>query len=248
MCDIQNPASTADGPDRRTFLKRVTVATVAGLLGANLGGNVAYADALTKEQRDRMTPDEIIRLMRQGNERFRTGQRQERNFLREQQASAKGQYPAAVVLSCIDSRAPAEVVMDLGIGDIFNSRVAGNIANEDILGSMEFACQVAGAKVVLVMGHTTCGAIKGAIDRVQLGNLTNLLAKIRPAVEATPYDGERSSKNNAFVNAVARKNVELTMTNIRQQSSVLQSLESKGTIKIVGAMYDLDTALLEFLA
>jgi carbonic anhydrase len=248
MCDIQNPASTADGPDRRTFLKRVTVATVAGLLGANLGGNVAYADALTKEQRDRMTPDEIIRLMRQGNERFRTGQRQERNFLREQQASAKGQYPAAVVLSCIDSRAPAEVVMDLGIGDIFNSRVAGNIANEDILGSMEFACQVAGAKVVLVMGHTTCGAIKGAIDRVQLGNLTNLLAKIRPAVEATPYDGERSSKNNAFVNAVARKNVELTMTNIRQQSSVLQSLESKGTIKIVGAMYDLDTALLEFFA
>jgi carbonic anhydrase len=248
MCDIQNPASTADGPDRRTFLKRMTVATVAGLLGANLGGNVAYADALTKEQRDRMTPDEIIRLMRQGNERFRTGQRQERNFLREQQASAKGQYPAAVVLSCIDSRAPAEVVMDLGIGDIFNSRVAGNIANEDILGSMEFACQVAGAKVVLVMGHTTCGAIKGAIDRVQLGNLTNLLAKIRPAVEATPYDGERSSKNNAFVNAVARKNVELTMTNIRQQSSVLQSLESKGTIKIVGAMYDLDTALLEFFA
>jgi carbonic anhydrase len=248
MCDIQNPASTADGPDRRTFLKRMTVATVAGLLGANLGGNVAYADALTKEQRDRMTPDEIIRLMRQGNERFRTGQRQERNFLREQQASAKGQYPAAVVLSCIDSRAPAEVVMDLGIGDIFNSRVAGNIANEDILGSMEFACQVAGAKVVLVMGHTTCGAIKGAIDRVQLGNLTNLLAKIRPAVEATPYDGERSSKNNAFVNAVARKNVELTMTNIRQQSSVLQSLESKGTIKIFGAMYDLDTALLEFLA
>jgi carbonic anhydrase len=248
MCDIQNPASTADGPDRRTFLKRMTVATVAGLLGANLGGNVAYADALTKEQRDRMTPDEIIRLMRQGNERFRAGQREERNFLREQQASAKGQYPAAVVLSCIDSRAPAEVVMDLGIGDIFNSRVAGNIANEDILGSMEFACQVAGAKVVLVMGHTTCGAIKGAIDRVQLGNLTNLLAKIRPAVEATSYNGERSSKNNAFVNAVARKNVELTMTNIRQQSSVLQSLESKGTIKIVGAMYDLDTALLEFLA
>jgi carbonic anhydrase len=248
MCDIQNPASTADGPDRRTFLKRMTVATVAGLLGANLGGNVAYADALTKEQRDRMTPDEIIRLMRQGNERFRAGRREERNFLREQQASAKGQYPAAVVLSCIDSRAPAEVVMDLGIGDIFNSRVAGNIANEDILGSMEFACQVAGAKVVLVMGHTTCGAIKGAIDRVQLGNLTNLLAKIRPAVEATSYNGERSSKNNAFVNAVARKNVELTMTNIRQQSSVLQSLESKGTIKIVGAMYDLDTALLEFFA
>ena len=112
-------------------------------------------DALTKEQRDRMTPDEIIALMKQGNERFRTGQCEDRNFLREQKASAKGQYPAAVVLSCIDPRAPAEVIMDLGIGDIFNSRVAGNIANQDILGSMEFACQVAGAKVVLVIGHTT---------------------------------------------------------------------------------------------
>ena len=247
MCDLQNPASPGGQPDRRTFLKRATIATVAGLLGANLGGNVAYADALTKEQRDRMTPDEIISLMRQGNERFRTGQREDRNFLREQQGSAKGQYPAAVVLSCIDSRAPAEVIMDLGIGDIFNARVAGNIANQDILGSMEFACQVAGAKVVLVMGHTACGAIKGAIDRVQLGNLITLLAKIRPAVEATQYDGERSSKNNAFVSAVARQNVELTMTNIRQQSSILQHLESNGGIKIVGAMHNLDTALMEFL-
>ena len=247
MCDLQNPASPGGQPDRRTFLKRATVATVAGLLGARLGRNVAYADALTREQRDKMTPDDIIGLLKKGNERFRAGQREDRNFLREQQASAKGQYPAAVVLSCIDSRAPAEVIMDLGIGDIFNARLAGNIANQDILGSMEFACQVAGAKAVLVMGHTACGAIKGAIDRVQLGNLTNLLAKIRPAVEATQYDGERSSKNNAFVNAVARKNVELTMTNIRQQSSVLQNLESNGGIKIVGAMYDLDTALIEFL-
>jgi carbonic anhydrase len=229
-------------------LKGATVATVAGLLGSRLGRNVAYADALTREQRDKMTPDDIISLMKKGNERFRAGQREDRNFLREQQASAKGQYPAAVVLSCIDSRAPAEIIMDLGIGDVFNARVAGNIANQDILGSMEFACQVAGAKVVLVMGHTACGAIKGAIDQVQLGNLTSLLAKIRPAVEATPYDGERSTKNNAFVNAVARKNVELTMTNIRQQSAVLQNLESKGALKIVGAMYDLDTALLEFFA
>jgi carbonic anhydrase len=248
MCDLQNPASTGGHSDRRTFLKRATVATVAGLLGARLGRNVAYADALTREQRDKMTPDAIISLMKQGNERFRAGERKDRNFLREQQASAKGQYPAAVVLSCIDSRAPAEVIMDLGIGDIFNARVAGNIANQDILGSMEFACQVAGARAVLVMGHTACGAIKGAIDRAQLGNLTNLLVQIRPAVEATQYDGERSSKNNAFVNAVARKNVELTMTSIRQQSSVLQNLESNGAIKIVGAMYDLDTALVEFLA
>lgn len=248
MSDPHNPFSDGGHPDRRAFLKRSTIATVAGLLGANLGGNVAYADALTREQRDGMTPDEIIALMRQGNDRFRTGQREDRNFLREQQASVKGQYPAAMVLSCIDSRAPAEVIMDLGLGDIFNARVAGNIANQDILGSMEFACQVAGAKVVLAMGHTACGAIKGAIEQVQLGNLTNLLVKIRPAVEATSYNGERSSKNSAFVDAVARKNVELTMTNIRQQSSILQNLESKGAIKIVGGMYNLDTALLEFLA
>jgi carbonic anhydrase len=248
MCDLQNPASIGSHPDRRTFLKRATITTAAGLLGARLGRHVAYADALTREQRDKMTPDDIISLMKKGNERFRAGERADRNFLREQQASAKGQYPAAVVLSCIDSRAPAEVILDLGIGDIFNARVAGNIANEDILGSMEFACQVAGAKVVLVMGHTACGAIKGAIDRAQLGNLTNLLARIHPAVEATQYDGERSSKHNAFVDAVARKNVELTMTGIRQQSSVLQNLVSNGTIKIVGAMYALDTALVEFLA
>jgi carbonic anhydrase len=247
MCDLQNPASTGGRPNRRTFLKRATVATVAGLLGTRLGRNVAYADALTREQRDKMTPDDIISLMKKGNQRFRAGQREDRNFLRQQQASAKGQYPAAVVLSCIDSRAPAEIIMDLGIGDIFNARVAGNITDQDILGSMEFACQVAGAKVVLVMGHTDCGAIKGAIAQVQLGNLTHLLARIRPAVEATQYDGERASKNNAFVNAVARKNVELTMTNIRQESAVLQNLESNGGIKIVGAMYDLDTALIEFL-
>src|SRR5438067_13590532 len=122
--------------------------------------------------------------MKEGNERFRRGERKDRNYLREQRASAKGQYPSAVVLSCIDSRAPAEVIMDLGIGDIFNARVAGNIANEDILGSMEFACKLSGAKVVLVMGHTACGAIKGAIDNAELGNLTGLLAKIKPAIKA----------------------------------------------------------------
>ena len=248
MYHPHSPASNGIHPDRRAFLQRSTIATVVGLLGTSLAGNVAETDALTRERRDGMTPDEIVGLMKQGNERFHTGRRADRDFLREQQASAKGQYPAAVVLSCIDSRAPAEIIMDLGIGDIFNARVAGNIANQDILGSMEFACQVAGAKVVLVMGHTACGAIKGAIDQVQLGNLTGLLAKIRPAVEAAQYNGERSSKNDAFVDAVARKNVELTMTNIRQQSSVLQDLESKGAIKIVGAMYNLDTAHVEFLA
>ena len=126
-----------------------------------------------------------------------------------------------MLLSCIDSRAPAETILDLGIGDVFNARVAGNIANDDILGSLEFACKVAGAKVVLIMGHTACGAIKGAIDKVELGNLTGLLAKIRPAVEATRYEGERSAKNYGFVDAVARKNVEMTVANIRRDSTVL---------------------------
>ena len=138
--------------------------------------------------------------------------------------------------------------MDLGIGDIFNCRVAGNVANQDVLGSMEFACKLAGAKVVLVMGHTACGAIKGAIDNAELGNLTGLLDKIKPAVQATSYSGERSSKNYSFVDAVARTNVLLTMDNIRKNSSVLAELESKGTIKIAGAMYNLQTAAMDFLS
>ena len=234
--------------NRRSFLTTVGVVTAAGLLGSTLDGNLAHADALSKEQREKMTPDEIITHAKIGNERFRAGLRKNRDFLREQTTSAKGQHPAAVVLSCIDSRAPAEIILDFGIGDIFNSRVAGNIANEDILGSLEFACAVAGSKVVLVMGHTACGAIKGAIDKVQLGNLTGLLEKIRPAIEATHYDGERTSKNDNFVNAVARKNVELTVTGIRARSSLLKELESKGSIKIVGTMYNLDTAAIEFIS
>jgi carbonic anhydrase len=220
----------------------------AALMG---GGNLLFAgearaDALTKELRDKLTPDQIIEAMKNGNARFRKGERKERNYLGEQKASASGQYPAAALLTCIDSRAPAEVIMDLGIGDIFNARVAGNVENGDILGSLEFACKLAGAKVVLVMGHTACGAIKGAIDNAQLGNLTGLLAKIKPAVEATDYKGERSAKNYGFVDAVARKNVELTVANVRKDSPVLAQLESKGVIKITGAMYNLESGAVEF--
>src|SRR6185437_6590848 len=143
---------------RRNFLRVAGGATAAAIWGGNLlFADQACADALTKEMRDKLTPDQIIQAMKKGNKRFRSGERKERNYLREQRASAKGQYPAAVLLSCVDSRAPAEVIMDLGIGDIFNCRVAGNVRNVDILGSMEFACKLAGAKVVLVMGHTACG-------------------------------------------------------------------------------------------
>jgi carbonic anhydrase len=218
-----------------------------GFVG-DLFARSACADALTKAQRDKMTPEQIIEIMKHGNERFRRGERKDRNYLREQKASATGQYPAAVLLSCIDSRAPAEVIMDLGIGDAFNCRVAGNIENEDILGSMEFACKLAGAKVVLVMGHTACGAIKGAIDNAQLGNLTGLLAKIGPAVQATEYTGERSASNYAFVDAVARKNVEMTVADIRKDSPVLAELEAKGAIKITGAMYNLETGVVDFFS
>ena len=232
--------------DRRDFCKAAGVAAAVGVMQASLGSVSAHAD-FTKEQRDKMTAGEIIQQMKAGNERFRSGKPQHRDLMREVKATAKGQYPAAIVLSCIDSRAPAELIFDFGIGDIFSGRVAGNVADEDLLGSMEFACKVAGSKVVLVMGHTACGAIKGAIDDVKLGNLTALLAKIRPAVEATQYTGERSSKNYAFVDAVARKNVLLTITNIREKSSVLRDLESSGSIKIAGAMYNLETGMVEFI-
>jgi carbonic anhydrase len=239
--------SSLEGVGRRAFLRVAGAVGGVTLAGSALPSRIAWAAALTKAQRDRMTPDEIIQLVKKGNERFRKGQKTTQDYLAQQRASAKGQYPAAVLLSCIDSRAPAETIMDLGIGDVFNARVAGNVANDDILGSMEFACQVAGAKVVLVMGHTACGAIKGAIDRVQLGNLTGLLAKIQPAVDATVYQGERSAKNYAFVDAVARKNVELTMAEIRSRSAVIAELETKRTVKIAGAMYNLESAAVEFL-
>jgi len=236
-----------DRVDRRDFCKAVGVATAVGVVGASFGTVLAHAD-LTKEQRDKMTADEIIQQMKAGNERFRSGKPQHRDLMSEAKATAKGQYPAAIVFSCVDSRAPAELILDFGIGEIFSGRVAGNVADEDVLGSMEFACKVAGSKVVLVMGHTACGAIKGAIDGVQLGNLTALLAKIRPAVEATHYTGERSAKNYAFVDAVARQNVSLTIANIREKSTVLRELESTGSIKIAGAMYNLETGAVEFLA
>ena len=154
-------------------------------------------------------------------------------------SSSAGQFPAAIVLSCVDSRAPVELICDLGIGDTFNARVAGNAVNDDILGSMEFACAASGAKAVVVMGHTACGAIEGAIDNVVLGNLTLLLARFKPAIEATVYDGAHTSKNAAFVDAVARTHVQQAIALVRQRSPVLADLEAKGAIRIAGSMYDI---------
>ena len=229
---------------RRTFLRL----TGAALTALGSGGFVATAQAaaLSKAQRDAMTPDADHRADEEGQPALSQGRRENRNFLAQQRATAKGQYPAAVLLTCIDSRAPAETIMDLGIGDIFNARIAGNVANDDILGSMEFACKLAGAKVVLVMGHTACGAIKGAIDNAELGNLTGLLAKIKPAIKATDYSGARTAGNYDFVDSVARTNVALTMAEVRGRSSVLRELESEGALKIAGAMYDLQTGAVDF--
>jgi len=226
---------------RRTILAASTATAALGFSAP------AFADALTAEQREKLTPDQIMEVMRQGNARFARGERKNRDYIREQKASAGGQHPAAVILSCIDSRAPAEVIMDLGIGDIFNARVAGNIVNEDIAGSIEFATKLAGAKVIVVMGHTGCGAIKGAIDGAQLGNLTGLLAKIRPAVEATSYAGAKTSKDAKFVDAVARKNVELTIARLQDMSPIVRELVGSKTVKIAGAMYDLSSAKVDFL-
>lgn len=222
------------------------MATAAAIV-RRLPGGVADAAALTQAERDKLSPDDVVAMIKAGNARFRSGKAAQHDYLAQQKASAKGQYPAAMILGCIDSRAPAETIMDLGIGDCFNARIAGNVVNDDILGSMEFACQLAGAKLILVMGHTACGAIKGAIDDAQLGHLTALLAKIRPAVDATQFSGERSSKNYDFVDAVARKNVDLAVAEIRRRSLVLAELEKSGALKIVGSMYDLGTARLELL-
>ncbi len=233
---------------RRALMKSAMGIATLGVVGAPLLGvpELSAAAALTKDIRDKLTPDEIIEAMKRGNERFRAGKMSPHDYLAQKRATIAGQYPAAVILGCIDSRAPAEIILDVRIGDTFNARIAGNVANDDLLGSLEFACAVAGAKVVLVMGHTACGAIKGAIDGAQLGNLTGLLNKIKPAVDATHYEGERTSKNGEFVDEVAKTNVRLTTRAIRERSDVLAGLEKDGKIKIVGSMYQLAGGHVDF--
>ena len=234
---------------RRSVLKTAFGVTVAGIVGGvGLGiPSISYAAALTMKERNKLTPDQIIAGMKKGNDRFRTGKMRKHDYLEQKSASAAGQYPSTVILSCIDSRAPAEIVFNMGIGETFNARIAGNIANNDLIGSLEFACAAAGAKVIVVMGHTACGAIKGAIDNVELGSLTGLLDKIKPSISATTYSGERSSKNDSFVDAVAKTNVQQTINEIRKGSAVLSSLEKEGKLKIVGAMYHLNGGKVEFM-
>lgn len=203
----------------------------------------------TKETQSTMTPRKALLFLKEGNVRFQGNLKAQRNLLNQVLATRFGQYPFAIILSCIDSRVPAELVFDQGLGDIFSVRIAGNFVNEDILGSMEFACKLAGTKLVVVLGHTSCGAVKGACDHARLGNLTKLIQKIEPAVDAVTEPKEenlRNSKNLVFVDEVAKKNVEMTIENITKQSEVLKEMEAVGEIKIIGGMYDISNGKVNF--
>lgn len=204
-------------------------------------------EVLTKEQRDALSPDEVLQSFERGNLRFINSDLTARDHSAQVRKSATGQFPKAVVLSCLDSRVPVEDVFDRGIGDIFVGRVAGNFVNEDLLGSMEFGCKVAGAKLILVLGHEYCGAVKAAIDNVQLGNITALVSKIRPAVEKVEYEGDRSSNNEEFVHLVCESNVKHTIEQIRLNSPILKEMEDNGEIKIAGAVYDMEIGVVTFL-
>lgn len=203
----------------------------------------------TADSQAALSPAMAVALLKDGNKRFLDGNTLNRNLHQQVADTASGQYPFAAVVSCIDSRIPTEVIFDQGIGDIFNARVAGNFVNEDILGSLEFACKLAGSKVIVVMGHTSCGAVKGACDHAELGNLTQMLDKIMPAVDGTSTaEGEaRNSSNGDFVNRVAVKNVELTIANLKSMSPVLNEMLENGEIDVVGAMYDVKDGSVYFL-
>jgi carbonic anhydrase len=200
-----------------------------------------------KELQQQLTPNTALEILRQGNERFVGNLKVNRNLLQQVNDTRDGQWPFAVVLSCIDSRTSAELIFDQGLGDIFSVRIAGNVVNEDILGSMEFACKVAGSKFVVVLGHTKCGAIKGACDHVEMGNLTTLLSKIEPAVKAeNSTKDNRSSSNSEFVENVASINVKKNVHAILEKSPILREMVDRGEIGIIGAMYDVTSGVVEF--
>jgi carbonic anhydrase len=202
---------------------------------------------LTKEMQTAITPSMALELLKDGNKRFVNNLKVNRNLLQQANETSDGQHPFAVILSCIDSRTSAELIFDQGLGDIFSIRIAGNIINEDILGSMEFGCKVAGAKIIVVLGHTKCGAIKGACDHVEMGNLTALLTKIRPAVDdETTTKEDRNSNNSSFVENVATINVKRTVKSIMERSPILKEMIESGQIGIVGGTHDITTGVVAF--
>lgn len=200
----------------------------------------------SKESQEAITPAKAVEMLKEGNSRFVESKQVTRDLNQQVKETGNGQYPFAAVVGCIDSRVPAEIIFDLGIGDIFNARVAGNFVNKDILGSLEFACKVAGSKAILVLGHTKCGAVKGACDNVQLGNLTGMLENLKPALDSVTDESERTSANAQFVQKVADKNVSLTISAIKKQSDVLREMHQNGEIAIVGGMYDVETGKVTF--
>ncbi|WP_026899157.1 carbonic anhydrase family protein [Daejeonella oryzae] len=203
---------------------------------------------MTKEEQEKLTPDVVLQDFKAGNTRFHNKDITKRDHSEQVRKSAVGQFPKAVVLSCLDSRVTVEDVFDQGIGDVFVGRVAGNFINEDLLGSLEFASKVAGAKLILVMGHQHCGAVKAAIDDVKLGNITVMLSKIKPAVAMSQdFKGEKTSKNEEFVKYVSENNVRYAMNQIREKSPIIKELEEKGQVKIVGVFYRLTDGTIEFL-
>jgi carbonic anhydrase len=201
---------------------------------------------LTKEIQDKITPSMALKLLREGNHRFVNNLKINRNLLQQVNETSDSQHPFAVILSCIDSRTSAELVFDQGMGDIFSIRIAGNILNEDIIGSMEFACKVAGTKIIVVLGHTKCGAIKGACDHVELGNLTGLLNKIKPVMAQTPAIQFDPNNVYEYVNEVAANNVHGVMDEIPKRSEILDNLLNEGQIAIIGGMYDIETGIVNF--
>lgn len=195
----------------------------------------------------KLTPTEVVQLMKEGNQRFLANTPVERNFLEQIKTTSTGQFPMATVLGCIDSRVPHEIIFDKGVGDIFSVRIAGNFINSDILGSMEFATAVAGSKVIVVLGHTECGAVKGACDNVEMGNLTSTLSNIAPAVYSVGHRHDvRNSKNKAFVDDVTHANVDLTVRNIVERSPILRQLVDDGKLIVIGAMHDVQTGEVTF--
>ncbi|MDZ4758535.1 MAG: carbonic anhydrase family protein [Bacteroidota bacterium] len=204
---------------------------------------------LTKEMQEATTPAMALDLLKEGNKRFQNNLKVNRNLLQQANETSDGQHPFAVILSCIDSRTSAELIFDQGLGDVFSIRIAGNILNEDILGSMEFGCKVAGSKIIVVLGHTKCGAVKGACDHVEMGNLTALLTKIRPAVEdETTTTENRNSSNGEFVEKVATINVKRTVKSIMERSPILKEMIENGELGIVGGTHDITTGQVTFYA
>jgi carbonic anhydrase len=241
--------------NRRNFMKKAGGSLIAAAAGSSLALSATQAHAAqsavtqTKQTQAAVTPQTALQMLKDGNTRFVQGNMLKRDLMQQVKATGSGQFPFAAIVGCIDSRASNELLFDQGIGDIFSARIAGNFVNDDILGSLEFACAAAGAKLILVLGHTECGAVKGACDDVVLGNLTQTLANIKPAVAAVSgFESDRTSKNNEFVQAVTDKNVVLTVERIRERSPILRGMADKGQIGLAGAMYDVHTGKVSFNA